>query len=136
MSRTLTPPPGCLCARCGTSLRHDLARRTEHGWMHRWHTTCEARERLEDLRWMAETGESVLGAAKRLGISRESLTTWCRRNDAMDIYDALRRRNPTAIEGTDWGIPDYLPRITYADSRGRSRRRQKAYTGAARQEAS
>lgn len=37
--------------------------------------------RLEDVRWMASTGEGLTGAAERLGISRAALETWLRKYD-------------------------------------------------------
>lgn len=38
-------------------------------------------ERLEDVRWMAATGESLSGAANRLGITTDALEVWGRRHD-------------------------------------------------------
>ena len=38
------------------------------------------RARIEDLAWMAAHGETVDGAADRLGINRKSLEKWCHRN--------------------------------------------------------
>lgn len=49
--------------------------------------------RLEDVRWMAETGESLTGAARRLGITRDALEQWCRRF-APDVGRTLRDREP------------------------------------------
>jgi hypothetical protein len=37
--------------------------------------------RLEDLRWMAETGECLEGAAHRLGMQSKSLERFLRRHD-------------------------------------------------------
>lgn len=45
-------------------------------------------ERSEDLRWMADWYETPRGAARRLGISVNSLRTWCQRND-LDVWDRL-----------------------------------------------
>lgn len=50
-------------------------------------------ERLEDCRWMAETGESFSGAASRLGLKRNALENWLRRNDP-DTLARLLAREP------------------------------------------
>lgn len=49
--------------------------------------------RLEDVRWMAETGECLDGAARRLGLSRNTLEKWLDRN-APDLLPALIARQP------------------------------------------
>lgn len=49
-------------------------------------TRDELAGRLEDVRWMAETGECLDGAARRLGLTRNTLEKWLARSDA----DALR----------------------------------------------
>jgi hypothetical protein len=38
-------------------------------------------DRLEDCQWMAMHGETLTGAARRLGISRDGLEAWLRRHD-------------------------------------------------------
>lgn len=43
--------------------------------------------RHEDVRWMADTGECLDGAARRLGLSPGALARWLERNDR----DALAR---------------------------------------------
>jgi hypothetical protein len=48
-----------------------------------------AEARAEDLAWMADTGETVTGAAKRLGISVETLEKWCARHGQMAVYRRL-----------------------------------------------
>lgn len=50
-------------------------------------------ERLEDVTWMALTGECLTGAAKRLGIGPESLRSWCRRH-APELGQRLADREP------------------------------------------
>lgn len=50
--------------------------------------------RLEDLMWMLETGESLIGAAKRLGLSERGLELWLTRRGAQDLTAKLRSRNP------------------------------------------
>lgn len=49
--------------------------------------------RLEDLAWMTRTGEHLTGAAARLGLSRDSLDKWCRRN-CPDLLAVLIAREP------------------------------------------
>lgn len=84
-----TPPPAALCATCHAPLYPHLARRTDAGWVHANHRVCLAnrrtaearrrnRARAEDVRWMAETGECLTGAAKRLGTTAEALEKWLR----------------------------------------------------------
>ena len=48
-------------------------------------------ERLEDLAWMVETGETVEGAARRLGLTPNALDKWCGQN-APDLLQRLRSR--------------------------------------------
>lgn len=48
-----------------------------------------AEERRADLHWMARWHETPRGAARRLGISVNSLSTWCARNDP-DVMEHLR----------------------------------------------
>ena len=56
-------------------------------------------ERLEDLAWMVETGETVEGAARRLGLSQNALEKFAGAN-APDLLRKLRER-------------DVLPREAY-----------------------
>lgn len=49
--------------------------------------------RLEDCRWMAETGEHLTGAAQRLGLRRNTLEVWLTRNDPATLA-ALMSREP------------------------------------------
>lgn len=49
-------------------------------------------DRLEDLRWMVETGECATGAARRLGISLVALEKWCANNNARAEWRRLRVR--------------------------------------------
>jgi hypothetical protein len=44
-------------------------------------TPDERAARLEDARWMAETGECLDGAARRLGLTRDALERWLTVND-------------------------------------------------------
>lgn len=47
--------------------------------------------RLEDVRWMAETGESFTGAAARLGLKRDALENWLRRHDPETLARLIAR---------------------------------------------
>lgn len=49
--------------------------------------------RLEDVLWMAATGEHARGAARRLGMTEEAFEKWCR-NNAPDAWNVLRARQP------------------------------------------
>lgn len=46
-------------------------------------------ERAEDLEWFVETGETLEGAAERLGITVVAIEAWCRKNSRMDLLQAL-----------------------------------------------
>lgn len=60
-----------------------------------------AAARLEDLRWMAETGECLTGAARRLGTSVEALSRWLFRWDARDLYQQMADRDPIQPDAPD-----------------------------------
>ncbi len=47
--------------------------------------------RAEDLAFMAATGETVEGAARRLGITRTALEHWCDNHDLRHLYRDLAR---------------------------------------------
>lgn len=49
-----------------------------------------AQARLEDLEFMAATGESFMGAARRLGIGRSTLEIFLTRYDRQDLTRRLR----------------------------------------------
>lgn len=49
--------------------------------------------RLEDLDWMYETGETAAGAAERLGLPLKSLDKWARRN-AVPFWSRMLARDP------------------------------------------
>ncbi len=57
-----------------------------------WNAEACAR-RLEDLAWMADTGESASGAAERLGMTLSALERWCDRH-ARDLWRRLSARDP------------------------------------------
>lgn len=54
----------------------------------------DAADRLEDVQWMAETGECLDGAAARLGLAPDTLELFLRRHDRGDLCTLLRSRNP------------------------------------------
>lgn len=66
--------------------------------------------RMEDICWMAETGESLAGVAKRLGVTQRAVEMFLTRYDRPDVLATLTRRNPRdpnnrtnlALLG-DWG---------------------------------
>lgn len=61
----------------------------------RWSTNIDTAARLEDLRFMADTGETLTGAAARLGLSANSLGRW------LEKHDINLRRALASREG-DW----------------------------------
>lgn len=46
--------------------------------------------RAEDLDWMARTGETTTGAARRLGLRLEALEKWCDRHQRRDLWNRLQ----------------------------------------------
>lgn len=48
-------------------------------------------ERAEDVRWMAETGECLSGAAARLGMTTDALEVWGRRHDRASLALLIAR---------------------------------------------
>lgn len=80
--------PG-ICARCANArVKGDraAARRAEQD--------KQRADRIEDLEWMAEHGESLIGAAARVGITESALEHFLVRNERRDVLEVLRRRNP------------------------------------------
>lgn len=57
-------------------------------------TTTDHAARAEDVRWMVDTGESLTGAARRLGITAKGLEKWCQRHGLADLAHILRGREP------------------------------------------
>lgn len=68
--------------------------------------TPEGEARLEDVRWMAETGECLDGAARRLGLSRGTLERFLERNDRACLATLLARqpRDHNRVLATDISI--------------------------------
>lgn len=60
-------------------------------------------DRLEDVSWLAETGESLSGAAARLGLTNEALRQWCRRfaPELAPILVAREPRDPNQRPGIE-----------------------------------
>jgi hypothetical protein len=77
-------------------------------------------DRLADLRWLADTGESAEGAARRLQTTTAALEKWCRSHGQADLWNILTGRNPR-----DWNRDHNHGRNgIYAQSpRGRGRAR-------------
>ena len=106
--------PGLTCATCHGELYPDEARRTNDGWKHsqaargqclavrtaREHAR-KRQQRLEDLQWMAETGECFSGAAKRLGITFAALDRWLRLNHFADLRQTLLAREPIGSQSRE-----------------------------------
>lgn len=92
------PPPGLTCCVCLGPLYPEDARRTERGWRHSGPPQeCQTRKREarnEDLRWMAETGESYSGAARRLGVTIAALERHFRLHPMPEVRAALVSRDP------------------------------------------
>jgi hypothetical protein len=66
-------------------------------------TTLRPAERLEDLAWMAGTGESLAGAAMRLGSTEDAVEAFLRRHGGLQVLRQLRAR------GVDLAIPAAEP---------------------------
>lgn len=57
------------------------------------HPQVDTGSRLEDLHWMAATGEHAIGAAHRLGMTYKALEKWARKH-APHAWAVLLARNP------------------------------------------
>ncbi|WP_067428468.1 hypothetical protein [Nocardioides jensenii] len=95
--------PGLDCYLCGTRLAGSMARATPNGLRCPGRTAdCNRRatiarvraERVEDLRWMAEHGEGLHGAARRIGMKWKSVEQLLRRANERDLLTTLIRNNP------------------------------------------
>lgn len=60
------------------------------------------RARIEDLLWMAETGEHAEGAARRLGIGYDALERFARRHTP-DTWAVLLARKPSLRNQSNHG---------------------------------
>lgn len=54
------------------------------------------RDRLEDLEWMAETGECLTGAARRLQLTPAGVEKFCQRQGRLDLFRTLAARETVA----------------------------------------
>ncbi len=61
-------------------------------------TTCQAADRHDDLDYLLDTGEHLLGAARRVGLSLDSFYAWCRRHDELDLYARLAERIDLSLQ--------------------------------------
>lgn len=78
-------------------------------------------QRLEDVAFMAAHGESLSGAARRLGIGASALEAWLRRNGAPHLTDALRVNEPRDHNRSADGS-----RVTWLDANSARYGRRKA----------
>lgn len=85
--------------------------------------TPKGAARLEDVRWMADTGEHIDGAAQRLGLSRNTLEKFLQRNDPACLR-ALTGRTPRDHNRLfDHGVSIY--ELTGLGTRRRVRRQRR-----------
>ena len=88
--------PGLTCAACGKPFDKALAALADDGWEHAGRCPVRPRDprryHIEDIEWMAETGESLDGAAARLGVRPASLERRLERMGRHDLVQRLRRR--------------------------------------------
>jgi hypothetical protein len=52
---------------------------------------------IEDVEWMAQTGESLLGAAHRLEVHPDTLERRLEREGRYDLANQMRARNPRVV---------------------------------------
>lgn len=69
-------------------------------------TAEQYRHRLEDLTFMANTGESGVRAAERLGLNYDALQAWAHRH-APDVWRRLTARNPVSPNADHIGRNQY-----------------------------
>lgn len=67
--------------------------------------TVNPADRIEDCRWMADHGETLSGAARRIGIGRSALDAWLRNHDP-ETRDVLASREawPSESRATFHGV--------------------------------
>jgi hypothetical protein len=62
-------------------------------------------DRIEDCQWMAEHGETLTGAAKRIGIGRPALEAWLAKHDPPTLRVLRSRDNwPEESRATFHGV--------------------------------
>lgn len=89
------------CPKCGRDLYPHTARLKGDGWVCADATGCAnvvraaalVAARREDLQWMVETGENLIGAARRLKLPPEALERWLYRH-APELRAVLVQRVP------------------------------------------
>ena len=64
----------------------------------RWSAAANA-DRLEDLTFLADTGESLTGAASRLGLTTDALEKWCRTHGHQHLHARLTANTRTPGHG-------------------------------------
>lgn len=106
--------PGLTCCQCERALYPLPARHTLDGWVHA--NACPARkpaaldpEHIEDLAWMADNGESLEGAAKRLGVHQRTVERFLVGRGCRGLLQHLRSNGPR-----DWnaqGVPGSPVRV-------------------------
>ena len=88
--------PGLTCVACGKPFNKALAALADDGWEHAGRCPVRPRDprryHIEDIEWMAETGESLDGAAARLGVRPASLERRLERMGRHDLAQRLRCR--------------------------------------------
>lgn len=92
------------CPKCGRDLYPATARPSDDGWECADRTSCgnvaraasKRAARLEDVQWMAETGECLSGAARRLGLAPDVLDRWLWRH-APELHAVFIRREPARV---------------------------------------
>lgn len=89
------------CAKCLTALYPEIARPTDDGYVHADGLACHradlqrrAAERAEDAAFLADTGESLTGAAERLGMTVSALSNLLRKQGMRDVLVKLTTREP------------------------------------------
>lgn len=65
--------------------------------------------RLEDLTFLADTGETLHRAAQRLGTTTDALEKWCRAHDQQHLYTALLANTRTPGHGARHGHLTHTP---------------------------
>lgn len=99
---------------------------------------AELAARLEDVRWMVDTGECLDGAARRLGLKPNTLERWLERNHHKALLSTLVARQPRDHNRVADAL-DKRPSINALTGQGARRRahrmRQRARATHADQEA-
>lgn len=92
--------------------------------------TAERKARLEDVAWMAETGECLAGAAKRLGITERSLERFLKLHDR-GLLGALNANNPRDWNAVTTGTRVWDLYTSPARKEAAAKRKRQARAGVA-----